>query len=71
MPGGIAPIIYTTDKDFQEKYHVGYNVFGCIAPDLDECLKVYNKTIFEYLDKTYGKKWRRDVRKDVIGLKDK
>jgi hypothetical protein len=71
VQGGIAPIIYTTDKDFKAKYKIGYNVFGCIAPDMEECLIIYNQTIVEYLDQTFGKKWRRDIRKDVIGLKRK
>jgi len=71
VQGGFAPIIYTTDKDFKAKYKIGYNVFGCIAPDMDECLTIYNQTIAEYLDQTFGKEWRREVRKDVIGLKRK
>lgn len=69
--GGFAPVIYSTDKYFKEKYNIGYNVFGCIAPDSDECLRVYNQTIFENLNNKFGKKWRKDVRKDVIGLKRK
>jgi hypothetical protein len=69
--GGIAPIIYSTDKKFRRKYKVGYNIFGCIAPDMHDCLVMYNRTIFEYLDKKYGKKWRKDVRKDVAGLEHK
>lgn len=71
VPGGFAPVIYTTDKDFKAKYKIGYYVFGCIAPDMDECLTIYNQTIIEYLDRTFGKTWRKDVRKDVIGLKRK
>jgi hypothetical protein len=71
VQGGFAPVIYTTDKDFKAKYKIGYDVFGCIAPDMDECLIIYNQTIAEYLDQGFGKKWRKDMRKDVIGLKRK
>ena len=71
VQGGFAPIIYTTDKDFKAKYGIGYYVFGCIAPDMDECLIIYNETIAEYLDQTFGRKWRKAMRKDVIGLKRK
>lgn len=64
-------MVYTTDKNFENKYKISFNDFGCVAGDIQECLIAYNKTIFEYLDKTYGRKWRREIRMDAIGLKDK
>ena len=69
VQGGFAPIIYSTDKVFFEKYKISYYVFGCVAPENVECLNDYNRTIFEYLDKTFGKSWRTEVRKDAIGLR--
>jgi hypothetical protein len=69
LQGGIAPIIYSNDKAFSEKYSIGFYDFGCVAYDPQECLTAYNETIFQYLDKTYGKKWRTEIRKDVIGLR--
>ena len=69
LQGGEAPIVYTTDKDFENKYRVYYYDYGCIAPD-QECLKRYNYLAFAYLTKTFGKKWRYEVRKDIIGLKE-
>jgi len=71
LQGGIAPVVYTTDKSFEIKYHITFNDFGCVADDRQECLIAYNKTIFDFLDKTYGKKWRREIRKDAIGLRTK
>lgn len=71
VQGGFAPVFYASDQDFSEKYKIGYDVFGCVAPADEECLKLYNRAIFEYLDRSFGKAWRRDVRKDVIGLKRK
>ncbi|HET9277110.1 MAG TPA: hypothetical protein VFN95_02970 [Flavitalea sp.] len=69
IQGGIAPIIYTTDKEFFDKYKVAYYVFGCVAPENVECLNQYNRAIFEHLDRTFGNTWRKDVRKDAIGLR--
>ena len=71
LQGGIAPVVYNTDNIFESKYQISFNDFGCVAGDRQECLIAYNKTIFDYLDKTYGKKWRREIRKDAIGLRNK
>jgi len=70
LQGGIAPVVYTTDKAFERKYKITFNDFGCVAGDRQECLIAYNKTIFDYLDRTYGKKWRKEIRKDAIGLRN-
>lgn len=66
--GSIAPIIYSNQYKFEKKYNIEYYDFGCITPN-EECVIQYNKTIFADLDKKFGKKWRKEVRKDVIGLK--
>lgn len=68
LQSGIAPVVNTTDKAFQDKYQVYYYDYGCIAPNLD-CVKTYNQLAFKYLTEMYGKKCKKDVRKDVIGLK--
>ena len=67
---GIAPIVYTKDKDFKKKYSVIFLDFGCVVSEYHECLVAYNRTIFQYLDKKYGMKWRREIRKDAIGFKN-
>jgi hypothetical protein len=66
--GSIAPITYKNQGVFEKKYNIKYYDFGCTSPS-EECAIQYNKTIFDYLDKIYGRKWRKEVRKDVIGLK--
>ena len=43
--------------------------FGCEAVAW-ESLYEYNRTVFEYLDKKYGKKWRKKIRQDIVGLKE-
>jgi len=68
LAGGIAPIHYRGQEVFERKFSISYYDYGCIAPS-NKCIMDYNKAMFAYLDKQYGKKWRKEVRKDVIGLK--
>ncbi len=67
--GGIAPTIYTTDKDFEKKYQVKYSDYGDLAGKA-ECMYNYNAKVFDYLTEKYGNKWKKEVRKDVYGLKE-
>lgn len=66
--GGIAPVIYSDQDKFEKKYGVKYSDYGCVTPSY-ECIEQYNKEIFKYLDNKFGKSWRREIRKDVIGYK--
>jgi len=68
LQSGIAPDIYTTDSIFENKFRVYYYEQGCTGPD-NELMKAYNIEIFKYLDEQFGKKWRKSIRKDVIGFK--
>ncbi len=67
--GGIAPIIYSTDKEFERKYSVYFYDIGCIAPD-EEIMIEYNKIVFDLLDSKFGKNWRREIRLDILGFKE-
>ena len=66
IQGGIAPVIYSTDKDFENKYKIHFNDLGCIG---SKCAETYNHFIFDHLYKTFGKKWMKTIRKDTIGFK--
>jgi hypothetical protein len=66
--GGIAPPYVVGQESFEGNFNVKYYDFGCTPPD-SECVMAYNKIIFNYLDKTYGRRWRKKVRTDVIGYK--
>ena len=68
LQSGIAPVVYTTDSIFENKFRVYYYEQGCTGPD-NELMKAYNIEIFKYLDEQFGKKWRKSIRKDVIGFK--
>jgi len=69
LTGGIAPAVYTTDQKFEDKYGIYYFDFGDSSPDY-KCVIKYNDMVFDYLTKVYGKKWKREVRKDIIGLSE-
>jgi hypothetical protein len=58
------------DRTFQKKYHLSYTGTGCLRFDAHSCLASYNKIIFQLLDARHGQKWRKKVRRDVIGLND-
>lgn len=68
LQSGISPIIYNTDSIFVNKYKTTYFEQGCMGPD-DELMIAYNNEVFKFLDKTHGRKWRKSIRKDVIGYK--
>ena len=65
---GTALILNSQQDDlFKEKYGVGIKVFGDMIDGSSRDMKLYNYTIFEWLDDKYGKGWIKDVRKEVVG----
>ncbi len=64
---GIAPVFYKSDSKFAKKYNVNFVEYGCEAIAW-ESLYEYNRAVFEYLDHKYGKKWRKKIRKDIVGF---
>lgn len=69
LQSGISSIVFSTDSTFENKYNVYYYEQGCVGPDY-ELMKAYNFVIFDFLTNKYGKKWRREIRKDVIGFSE-
>ena len=67
LASGIAPMAYSNQASFNKKYKVKYYDFGCDAPN-QQCIIRYNQMVFKYLDTKYGRRWRAEVRKDVVGL---
>lgn len=69
LQSGIAPVTYITDEIFENKYKVYYYEFGCTSPE-HSLVKTYNNQVFIFLDKKFGKGWRKKIRKDIIGFKE-
>jgi hypothetical protein len=67
LKGGMVVSKIHGQEIFEANYGIKYYDFGCISLD-EESITSYNKVIFKFLDKKYGKKWRKEVRKDVVGL---
>ena len=67
IQGGIAPTRVKGQEIFEQKYGVEYYDLGCVGPS-DITIKDYNKVIATYMDRKYGKGWRKEVRKDVRGI---
>jgi hypothetical protein len=70
LPGGlISSPTFSNDSVFKEKYKLTFKSQGCVRLN-GENEKAYNLEVFKYLDLKYGKTWRDEIRKDVIGLKN-
>jgi hypothetical protein len=67
IEGGLIAKKIHGQEMFEAKYGIKYYDFGCISLDKKSIIS-YNKVIFNYLDNKYGRKWRKEVRKDVLGL---
>ncbi len=64
-----SPRLTKKDHAFEKKYHLTYWGYGdgCTGIVTD-CIDTYNRAVGLYLDKKYGKKWRKEVNSDVSGL---
>jgi len=65
---GIVPVEETPqDSIFEQKYGILFYDYGHLTPAM-ECMIQYNRTIFDHLDFKFGTVWRREIRRDVLGL---
>lgn len=56
------------DIDFEKKYGINYYIVGDYLDYTEEEMKAYNLAIANSLDEKFGTAWRKECRKDVIGL---
>jgi hypothetical protein len=69
VQGGFSPVVRKDDAGFEKKYKTDITDFGCVGLDR-KIVSAYNREVFLYLDKTYGTRWRKELRKDVIGFRE-
>ena len=61
---GPSPEALEEELKSEKKYGFRYYEFGC-TPISYESMEAYSRVNFKYLDKKYGKIWRKEVRDDV------
>lgn len=66
--GGIASVITKEDLAFAKKYNIQFHDFGCIAPTNFEEYEAKNALVFEYLNKSYGNQWQKEIKPSVMGF---
>lgn len=59
-----------SDKRFEKKYRIRYLILSPPFVNLT-CLTRYNQNVFNHLDEKFGEKWRKRVRTDAIGFKER
>jgi len=69
IQGGIVSTRIKGQELFEQKYGVVYQDLGCVGPSAIR-IEDYNKVVVSFMDKKYGKAWRKEVRKDVLGMYD-
>jgi len=67
LRGGIVSTYVKGQEIFEKKYSIAYRDFGCVMP-ANISIEDYNKVVASFMDKKYGKGWRKDVRRDVQGI---
>lgn len=68
--GGIASVITKEDLAFAKKYNIQFHDFGCIAPTNFEEYEAKNESVFDFLNKTYGIQWQKEIKASVLGFEN-
>ena len=66
--GGIASVLTKEDLAFAKKYNIQFHDFGCIAPNNFKEYETKNELVFEFLNKTYGSQWQKEIKQSVLGF---
>lgn len=66
--GGIAASLTKEDMEFAKKYGITFHDFGCIAPVNFEEYESKNAQVFDWLNKTYGTDWQKEVKASALGF---
>lgn len=66
--GGIASVITKEDLAFAKIYNLKFHDFGCLAPANFEFYESKNDLVFDYLNKTYGKQWQKEMKPNAMGF---
>ena len=66
--GGIASVITKEDLAFAKRHNLRFKDFGCLAPADFEFYEAKNDLVFDYLNKTYGKQWQKEMKLNAMGF---
>lgn len=66
--GGIASVITKEDLAFAKKYNVHFHDFGCVAPTNFKEYETKNIIVFEFLNKSHGEQWQKEIKPSVLGF---
>jgi len=66
--GGIAAAITKEDLEFAKKFGIVFHDFGCIAPLDFEKYESKNAQVFDWLNKTYGTDWQKEMKTTALGF---
>lgn len=67
LRGGIVSTYVKGQEIFEKKYGIAYSEFGCVMP-VNISINDYNKVVASFMDRKYGKVWRKEVRSDIQGI---
>lgn len=65
--GGIVSSYVKGQEVFEAKYGIAYYSFGCVMP-VNISINDYNKVVASFMDRKYGRDWRKEVRSDIQGI---